>query len=79
MGRKGSGMTIAAERDGLPCEICCADGDCDCEPCGCVWCRFRRGGCTDDERRMIEARDRAFASADLRADLRKRLAARGNT
>jgi hypothetical protein len=68
----------ADDRNGLPCEICCADGDCPCKPCGCVWCRHRRGECTDDERRMIEARDRAFAAADLRADLRRRLAARGN-
>ena len=55
----------------LPCELCGPDGQCTCGPCSCVWCRYERDECTDAERRMIAARDRAFAAHDARQSARK--------
>ena len=54
----------------LPCEICGPENDCTCPPCPCRWCRYSRGEATPEERRMIEARDRAFKAAEHRQFVR---------
>ena len=51
---------------GLPCMVCGPENDCTCPPCPCRWCRYARGEASPEERRVIEARDRAFRLADQR-------------
>lgn len=55
----------------LMCEVCPDPEDCQCGPCPCQSCRHARGETTGDERRALEARDRAFAKADARAAARE--------
>lgn len=50
----------------LPCEICGPENVCSCPPCPCVWCRYRRGEATRQERAMVDAHTAAHDAADAR-------------
>ena len=52
--------------------LICEKSECICPPCRCMWCRHRRGeDLSPDERRAIEARDRAIKKDALRKSLRE--------
>lgn len=71
-------MTGLPESLDLPCELCGEEARCTCPPCDCVWCRHRRDESTPAERRMVEARDRAFALSDARKLAREEAARMGD-
>jgi hypothetical protein len=63
---------MTKDRSGLPCELCGnLDGDCNCPPCSCKWCRDRRGEPVSElERAAIDRHVEAIRLEMFRAESR---------